>query len=49
MACASVDAMTTIEMASQVLGGIGLFLIGMVLATDGLRDAAGDSLRSILA
>ncbi len=36
------------EMFSQVLGGIGLFLIGMVLATDGLREAAGDSLRQLL-
>lgn len=35
-------------MVSQVLGGIGLFLIGMVLATDGLRAAAGDALRRLL-
>lgn len=35
-------------MISQVLGGIGLFLIGMILATDGLRAAAGDSLRRVL-
>jgi phosphate:Na+ symporter len=33
---------------SQILGGIGLFLLGMVLLTDGLRAVAGDSLRIIL-
>jgi phosphate:Na+ symporter len=38
----------SVEMVSEVLGGIGLFLIGMVLATDGLREAAGDSLREFL-
>jgi phosphate:Na+ symporter len=38
----------SVEMVSEVLGGIGLFLIGMVLATDGLREAAGDSLRQFL-
>jgi phosphate:Na+ symporter len=30
-------------------GGIGLFLLGMRLMTDGLKVAAGDALRSILA
>ena len=40
--------MLTFETLSQVLGGIGLFLVGMVLTTDGLREAAGDSLRAIL-
>ncbi len=40
--------MNMAEMLSQVLGGIGLFLVGMVLATDGLRAAAGDSLRAFL-
>ncbi len=35
-------------MLSQALGGLGLFLIGMVLMTDGLRAAAGDALRRIL-
>jgi phosphate:Na+ symporter len=34
---------------ASILGGIGLFLLGMVLLTDGLKDAAGDSLREILA
>lgn len=32
----------------EVLGGIGLFLVGMVLVTDGLRAAAGDALRRFL-
>jgi phosphate:Na+ symporter len=35
-------------MLSQALGGLGLFLIGMVLTTDGLRAAAGDTLRRVL-
>jgi phosphate:Na+ symporter len=33
---------------TNVLGGIGLFLIGMILTTDGLRTAAGDALRRVL-
>lgn len=33
---------------SQILGGIGLFLLGMILLTDGLKTVAGDSLRLIL-
>jgi phosphate:Na+ symporter len=33
---------------SQILGGIGLFLLGMVLLTDGLKAVAGDSLRIVL-
>ena len=35
-------------MIVQVLGGIGLFLIGMVLTTDGLKAAAGEALRKVL-
>jgi len=31
-----------------LVGGIGLFLLGMVLMTEGLRSAAGDALRQIL-
>jgi phosphate:Na+ symporter len=34
---------------STVLGGIGLFLLGMILMTDGLKALAGDSLRGLLA
>jgi phosphate:Na+ symporter len=36
-------------MIATILGGIGLFLLGMVLLTDGLKAAAGDALRSVLA
>ncbi len=36
-------------MASTVLGGIGMFLLGMVLLTDGLKALAGESLRRLLA
>lgn len=35
-------------MIATVFGGIGLFLLGMVLMTDGLKAAAGDALRDIL-
>ncbi|MDE0390777.1 MAG: Na/Pi symporter [Rhodospirillales bacterium] len=31
------------------LGGIGLFLLGMIILTQGLRDLAGSSLRRVLA
>jgi phosphate:Na+ symporter len=31
-----------------ILGGIGLFLLGMVLMTEGLQSAAGDALRRVL-
>lgn len=35
-------------MVAAILGGIGLFLLGMALLTDGLKDAAGDGLRRVL-
>lgn len=35
-------------MLALIIGGIGLFLLGMMLMTDGLRSLAGDALRSIL-
>lgn len=35
-------------MITAILGGIGLFLLGMVLMTDGLKAAAGDALRRVL-
>jgi phosphate:Na+ symporter len=35
-------------MIFQLAGGIGLFLLGMVLLTDGLKTFAGDSLRRAL-
>lgn len=34
--------------AFQLLGGVGLFLLGMVLMTDGLKAFAGDALRGAL-
>ncbi|MGM0564215.1 MAG: Na/Pi cotransporter family protein [Pseudomonadota bacterium] len=34
---------------STLLGGIGLFLLGMILMTDGLKAVAGDALRTLLA
>lgn len=39
----------TFSMFMTFLGGVGLFLIGMRLMTDGLKVAAGDALREILA
>ncbi|KXU37682.1 hypothetical protein AXK11_00135 [Cephaloticoccus primus] len=35
-------------MIAQLLGGIGLFLLGILLLTDGLRTAAGQALKRIL-
>lgn len=35
-------------MIGQLLGGIGLFLLGMILMTDGLKAAAGDALKVVL-
>ncbi|MBA3886586.1 MAG: Na/Pi cotransporter family protein [Acidobacteria bacterium] len=36
-------------MIPALAGGIGLFLLGMILLTDGLKAAAGDALRRLLA
>jgi len=35
-------------MISTILGGIGIFLIGMILMTDGLKSLGGDTLRRVL-
>lgn len=35
-------------LALELLGGIGLFMLGMSMLTDGLKLAAGDGLRAIL-
>ncbi|HMS15533.1 MAG TPA: Na/Pi symporter [Planctomycetota bacterium] len=35
-------------MLAATIGGVGLFLLGMILLTDGLKAIAGDSLRRIL-
>jgi phosphate:Na+ symporter len=32
----------------QALGGLGLFLLGMIIMTEGLRELAGDAIRSAL-
>lgn len=37
------------QLLATVAGGIGLFLLGMVLMTDGLKALAGDALRRVLA
>lgn len=36
-------------MVGSMLGGIGLFLLGMILMTDGLKTVAGNALRKALA
>src|SRR5210317_1688050 len=38
----------TISILGNILGGVGLFLLGMMLMTDGLKLAAGKALRNIL-
>ena len=38
----------SLSMVGSFIGGIGLFLLGMSLMTDGLKVAAGNALRSIL-
>ncbi len=37
-----------LQMIGGLAGGIGLFLLGMILMTDGLRDAAGNTLDQVL-
>jgi phosphate:Na+ symporter len=37
-----------VDLIFKLTGGIGLFLLGMVLLTDGLKSFAGDALRSAL-
>lgn len=37
------------EAITLLLGGIGLFLLGMMLMTDGLKAAAGPALSQVLA
>lgn len=36
------------ESIFQAVGGLGLFLIGIIILTDGLRNLAGDAMRSAL-
>jgi phosphate:Na+ symporter len=40
---------SSLSIAAGLLGGVGLFLLGMRLLSDGLKLAAGDSLKRILA
>src|SRR5262249_58347610 len=35
--------------AISILGGVGLFLLGMTVMTDGLKALAGSALRTVLA
>src|SRR5246127_5998306 len=35
--------------AISILGGVGLFLLGMTVMTDGLKELAGSALRRVLA
>lgn len=51
MAIAITDAMVagvTLATLNNLVGGLGLFLLGMWLMTDGLKLAAGEALQSIL-
>lgn len=41
--------MSTTNTILTVLGGLGMFLLGMGVLTDGLRSVAGSALRSVLA
>lgn len=36
---------TVLEIIAQLCGGMGLFLIGMILMTDSLKEMAGETLR----
>ena len=40
--------MDTFNIFIEVFGGLGLFLFGMKLMGDGLENAAGEKLKSIL-
>ena len=37
-----------VSRGATILGGIGMFLLGMILLTDGLKALAGDSLRNYI-
>jgi phosphate:Na+ symporter len=41
--------MDALQLAAKLAGGVGLFLLGMAMMTDGLRLAAGPALERILA
>src|SRR5690606_760914 len=42
------NAQSNAHVITQLIGGIGLFLLGMVLLTDGLKESAGEALRGVL-
>ncbi|MCF6290535.1 MAG: Na/Pi symporter [Desulfobacterales bacterium] len=42
------NTLTYITMAAQGIGGLGLFLLGMMMMTDGLKMSAGHGLRHFL-
>jgi len=44
----AIFATDNIMMIVQALGGLGLFLLGMIIMTEGLRELAGDAIRSAL-
>ncbi len=37
-----------LDIIIQTIGGLGLFLLGMIIMTDGLRELAGDTIRTAL-
>lgn len=37
-----------VAMITGILGGIGIFLLGMILLTEGLKAAAGNALRAMV-
>lgn len=43
-----IDANKLFFMAFQILGGLALFIFGMNIMSDGLREAAGQKLRTVL-
>ncbi len=47
--CLTLDQSGWFELAGTIVGGLGLFLLGMKMMTDGLKLAAGNALRNILA
>lgn len=44
----SANAPTLLTILPYLLGGVGLFLVGMLLMSDGLRSAAGSALQRLL-
>lgn len=36
------------QVFAELFGGVGLFLLGMTLMTNGLKDATGETLKKLL-